>query len=457
MLLVAVPATLVFHWLGIGWPGAILLGSAAAFSSTVLVFKTLAEVGQTSTPQGRRAVGILLFQDMALVPLLLIAPMVTGDEPPGANEFFRLAMVSTLFVAAVLFLRRAIGNWLFPWLTAYRSPDLMVLMTVVTLGLTTLAAHAIGLPAALGAFAAGLMFGGNRWSAQIDALVLPFRETFAAVFFIALGLLLDVEEIARWPVQIIGSTVLLIALKAIAAIVALRLTGLPWRTSLGMGVGLAHVGEFAFLLTRVALQEELIAEADYQRFAAVAFLSLVATPLLLRAGLRLADAWEDSDTPANSPTSHRPGLAIVVGVGPVGKQVASYLDTRGIDVAMIDRSPVNLYPFSQFGFHTVAGDATDVAVLKSAHLAEAALLVVCVPADDTALRILQAARAINPTVRVLVRCRFEASVRGLLGQGAELVVSEEQQAYNRLIAHLERDAGSLDVDGLEATDGNGSS
>ena len=438
MLLVAIPSAIVFRMLDVAWPGALILAAAAAFSSTVLVFKALAEVGQASTPHGGRAIGVLLFQDIALVPLLLLTPLLMGDAPPTATQLIRLAATATLFVVMVIVARQVMRGWLMRRITAQRSPDVIVLMTVVVLGAATLAAYSAGLPPAIGAFAAGLLCGGNRWSSQIDALVLPFRETFAAVFFVSLGLLLDVWQAMQWPLQILASGMALIALKTVAAAVALRLTGLGWRASLGMGLGLSQIGEFAFLLARTARDSQLIADADYQRLASVALLSLIVTPLLLRRGLRWVDVW-DEPSAADGPPRQRPDLAVIIGAGPVGQQVGSYLETLGVEVAIVDRSPVNLYPFSQMGMHTVAGDATDPAVLQSAHLPDAGLVVVCVSADEAASAIVEQTKRLHPAARVLVRCRFQSSVRSLQRKGAELVVSEEEQAYAKLIGYLQRD------------------
>lgn len=441
MGLVALPVFFLCRWLGLAWTGAAMLAAAASFSSTVLVFKTLAEMGEAATPHGRRAIGILLFQDMALVPLLLAAPLLTGDAARGPRELLVLAISSVAFVAAVILLRLVLARWLVPLLTGYRSPDLVVLLTLVVLGLTTLGASLAGLPAALGAFAAGLCFGGNRWSPQVDALVLPFRETFAAVFFVGLGLLIDVGLLVTMPLGLLGMAVGLVAIKAAAAWVAVRLTGLRARAALGVGMGLAHVGEFAFFLGQVALQEELIQKTDYQQFAAVAFLTLLVTPPLLRAGLRLVGSWEEQLEEQKAITSDEPPCekATVIGAGPVGKQVASYLEIRGFEVSMVDRSPVNLYPYSQAGLHTVAGDATDPVILRSAGADCATVVVVCVSSDEAAEQIVRRVRDINPGARLLVRCRFMVSVKKLKMLGAAFVVSEEQQAYTRLIAELERE------------------
>lgn len=437
MLLVALPVALVCHLAGMAPAASVLLGSAIAFSSTVVVFKALGELGQASTPHGRRAIGILLFQDMALVPLLLVAPLLAGDAAPDTRSLLRLAAGSLAFIGAVVLLRTVVARWVTPRLTALRSPDGVVLLAVASLGGMAWFAHTLGLPAALGAFAAGLLYGGSRHSAQVDALVLPFRETFAAVFFVSLGLLLDGGVDLRWfAPALVG----LIVLKAVAAATALAVTGLRPRAALGMGIGLAHVGEFAFFLGRFATEAGVVSAEAYQRMTSLALATLLVTPPLLRLGMRWTDASDETASSEQTFTS-RPSSAVVIGVGPVGKQVASFLETRGVDVAMVDRSPVNLYPFSQLGFHTAAGDAGSPDVLRAARTHEAGLVVVCVPADVDALRIVKTVRGLNRGAPIVVRCRYQSNCPTLRRAGAKLVVSEEQQTYERLIADLEQRLG----------------
>ena len=361
MLLVAVPVAISLVVTGAPWQSAILIASAVAFSSTVLVFRTLSEYGQTQKPHGRRAIGILLFQDAALVPLLLMVPLLTGgDNVAGPIQLLILGLTSLAFIIAVIGLRYLLAEWVIPLFANFRSSELVVLFTLVSLGGVTLAAYAVGLPPGVGAFAAGLIFNGNRWSHQIDALVLPLRETFAAVFFVGLGLIFDPQLIWREPALLLLLLPGMILLKALAAAVALRLTGLPTRTSIGMGIGLAHVGEFAFVLVLLGVDSGVLTEIDYQRVVAIAVGSLVLTPALMKAGLRLIrlDAVE-----FESPTDRRTHLtgrqqAVVIGAGPIGCALASQLETSGMDVCLIDLSPINLHAFAQEGFRTVSGDAT---------------------------------------------------------------------------------------------------
>ena len=176
MLLVAAPVTALLLVMQFDFRTSLLLGTAVSFSSTVLVFKTLAEWGRTSTKEGHHAIGILLFQDIALIPLLLVIPLFAVGDAPGLYDYSVLFLVSVSFVASVVGVRAILSKWLIPHLISYRSPELVALAAIVVLGLVTFTAYRLGLPPAVGAFAAGLMLSGNRWTAQFDALVMPFER-----------------------------------------------------------------------------------------------------------------------------------------------------------------------------------------------------------------------------------------------------------------------------------------
>ncbi len=355
MLLVAGPVAVALWLRGMSPPAIVLLAATAAFSSTVVVFRILSEVGQTATPHGERSVAVLLFQDAALVPLLLAIPLLTGGENVSATDVALLGLWSVILIVGVIALRYIVSQWATPWLARLRSPELVLLFALVILGVVTFAAHRMKLPAALGAFAAGLIFNGNRLTAQVDALILPFRQTFAAIFFVSLGLLLQPGIFAATAVSILLTTLAVLVVKAIAAAVALRLTGLPWKAAAGMGLGLAHLGEFSLVLGLTAVDAGIVDQGDYQQLLCVALATLILTPFLLRWGLR----WIEPE-PAHAPPPQLNGLsprtALVIGAGMIGRQVTSQLETFGCDVCLIDLSPVNLHPFAVQGFHTIAGD-----------------------------------------------------------------------------------------------------
>ena len=433
MGLVIAPVSFLLNLFGYSWQTSLLLASAFAFSSTVLVFKTLSDWGRSSSASGRRAIGILLFQDAALIPLLLVIPLLSGENDQiKSAEVIQLFLTSFLFVGSVIFMRWLLSRWVIPTLASFRSPDSVVLASVVLLGGVTMAAFQFGLPPAVGAFAAGLMLSGTRWTAQIDALVLPFRETFAAVFFVSLGMLLDPQTVFGQPVVFVTSLIVLIALKAIAATIALRLTALSWKSSFHMGLGLAHVGEFAFALVTIASQAGLVTAPQAQQFVGVSLLSLMISPLLL------SRAMKQTDAPSQATETRRENLAIesrsalVVGLGPIGRQLASQLETAGYDVCLIDRSPLNLQQFAQQGFRTIVGDASESDVLERAEIRHTGITIISIAIDTDALSIVRQLRRLNRDGEIFVRCRFQSNVRLFKKLGASFVVSEETQALDAL-------------------------
>lgn len=449
MMLVAVPTAVVAAMLQVPWRSAVLLGSAAAFSSTVLVFKALEEWGQATGPHGRRAIAILLYQDTAVVPMVLLAPLLAGQSRgPDLVAFGLLAAKSLGFLVAI-----PVGRWLtvrllVPWLSRLRSVELLVLFTVSVLGSATLAAYYLGLPPMIGAFGAGLMLNGNRLTPQIDSVILPFRETFAAVFFVSLGTLIRFDALVASPLTCLAALVAVLVLKTSAATIALRVARLPWKSALGMGLGLAQIGEFAFVLLMVGLSQGIIEPEGYDLMMFIAVISLIVTPQLLKIGLRLAEQssaveHEIAIRPASSHDRIR--RAAVIGVGPVGSQIASQLETIGYDVCLVDLSPLNLHPFAQQGFRTIVGDGSDRSVLRRADVPGCSLVAITMPADRSAIQAVSAVRRLNPTVTMLVRCRFQASASKLRGAGATYVFSDEAEVAGRFMAYLQHLSGNLET------------
>lgn len=466
MLLVAAPIFMILMNVGLSWQASALLSAAIAFSSTVLVFKALSETGQSERSHGRSAIGILLFQDAALIPLLLIVPLLTthapaavtatavdtaeavnpdGEYSSGILGYVMTAAVSVMFMIAIVGLRYVLGKWLIPLMARLRSPEMVTLFTVVSLGGVTLGAHAVGLPPTVGAFAAGLIFNGNRWTRQIDSLVLPFRETFSAIFFVGLGLIFQPKAVLSEPFTFLAMLAGVILIKTIAAGIAFRFTGLPTRKAFGMGLGLAHIGEFAFVLLLQGLESGVVSELNYQRLISVAIGSLILTPPLMRLGLRFVHQEEEESL--ESETTIQPissDKATVIGAGPTGRQMASQLETYGHDVCLVDLSPINLHPFALEGFRTVAGDATRSQTLEFANAYDSVVIAICIPSDDVAFRIARAIRKRNQNGTLIVRCRYQASVKRLQRAGADCVVSEENEAALALMRVTERVGATSD-------------
>lgn len=442
MLLVALPIVFGSHLLGFPWRSAILIGSAVGLSSTVLVFKALEEWGQVGTGHGRRAIGILLFQDVTLVPLMLLVPMLTGSgEQPGWQEWVWLAIESALFVAAVLALRATIGRWIVPHLADLRSVELLLLFALIVLGGASLAAYVAGFPPALGALAAGVALNGNRLSGQFDALILPYRETFAAVFFVSLGTLMHFDVLADGPLTVLSGLGGVLILKTAAAALTLRLLGATWKIAWAVGLGMSQLGELSFVLLSEGVARDVISPVVYNRTLFIALGTLILTPQLLKTGLRWAEEHEtDHSQSAAVPHSNMPPVerALVVGLGPIGGQVASQLEIRGHDVCLIDLSPVNLHPYTQQGFRTIAGDGSDPEILHRADVDRCRLAVVTVPNDDAARHVVAAIRLLSPACTIIVRCRYQANASPIRRAGATTVISEEAEAGGAILRLLEQ-------------------
>ncbi|MBL4886330.1 MAG: cation:proton antiporter [Planctomycetaceae bacterium] len=440
MVLVAVPLIITCLAFGLSWNAAVLAGSAGALSSTVLVFKALAEWGQVATPHGRRAISILLFQDVALVPLMLLVPLLTNTgEPPSLTTYVVLAGKTLVFVTAVILVRQVISRWVVTTLIQLRSVELVTLFSLSLLGGVCWGAYWLGLPPAIGALAAGVMISGSRLSKQIDSIILPFRESFAAVFFVTLGTLLHPMDFFDEPLLLTAGIAGILILKMAAATFALKLSGLRWTAAMGMGLGLAQLGEFSFLVLAEGVGQGIISSNDYNRMLFIAIGTLILTPPLLKFGLRWTGETLDErdDTEHTQDSSNPIQHALVIGIGLIGRQLALRLEIMGIDVCLVDLSPINLHPFAQQGFHTVTGDARDPKVLERAHAARCSFVVVSVPDDDMANRIVRSLREQNQTAAILVRCRYQSNIQLALKAGATDVVSEEAEASGALLRHCE--------------------
>ncbi len=438
MMLVALPVACFGIAAGLPWEPSMFLGLSIALSSTILVFKSLAEYGQTASPGGRRSLAILLFQDMAIVPILLLVPLLTGQTSERSIvDYIFMAINSTFLIATIPVLRKILQLWISPFLSRQRSPELIVLFVLSLLGVLTAVTYKAGLPPSLGAFACGLVLNGNRLTGQIDALVLPFRETFAAIFFVSLGMLFNPKIIMHAPLFAAGAFVSILLIKSTAGCIAARLTGLAWRPSFGIGLGLSQIGEFAFILAFAGLQAGVILKSHYDFLLVFAIGSLVLTPILLKTGFRLMAYETSSGSFSESPTAELMQndlpSALIVGIGHIGKQISLHLETRGFLVCAVDLSPVNLHPLSLQGIASITGDARDPETLERARAETAQLVIVCVPDDIMAVDIVKSIRSCNPDCTILVRCRYHLTAEELNKFGADIIITEETATAKALL------------------------
>ncbi len=440
----------IVHFFGLTWTAGLVLGCVVSLSSTALVYRSMQDAGQADSKRAQATLGLLIFQDLALVPMLLLLPRLFGSESGDpsdywfGNSWLDMGSKSAIFCALVVFSKILNAKYLTPKLAALHSNDLVILFAIVVLLGMCAAAQALGLTPALGALAAGVALGENRLTRQIDALVLPFREAFSAIFFISLGMLMDFSFVCERPVLCIFSLIAAISLKWLCSATALRVCGMDWRGAAAYGLSISQVGELAFMLMTVAYAAGALPETAYQTTLFVSVASLVITPNMVNLSLtklfgmkpepRESVKADSAISPElRAAINSKNGHSIIVGVGHIGGQLAEELTRRGKSVCLVDFNPVNLHPFAQLGLETVAGDGADEDVLQAAGIGRAELILVTVPRDDLALNVVRACRQLNPTAVILSRSRYRLNIQPLKRAGAETVLCEENNICDALV------------------------
>ena len=436
------------------WAAGVALGSVVALSSTALVYRSMEDLGQADSKRAQATLGLLIFQDIALVPLLLVLPRVLAPDSAGDeslwtnNPWLDMVIKSALFCAVVVFLKIANIRWIIPKLANVQSNDMVVLYAVLVLLGMCVVAILLGLTPALGALAAGVALGENRLTHQIDALVMPFRETFSAIFFISLGMMTNFPYVFRNPVVCILALAGAVVFKAFCASLALRACGMDSRGALAYGTSVSQIGELAFMILTLAFTNNAIDQTTYDTMLFVSVGSLVLTPnmvkiALTKFGMKPEEPEVKTSVDALSPDLRRAiseatGHAVVVGAGHIGKRVADELIALGASVCLIDFNPVNLHPFSQNGVPTVIGDGADQNVLREAGALQANVVIVTVPRDDLAINVVKAARDICPTIPIAARARYSLNAPLLKRVGATRVLCEEERVADELVDILDR-------------------
>ncbi len=268
----------------LGWPfkQAVLFGFLLTLSSTAIVLKTYSDRLEVDTPHGRAGVGILLFQDLCIVPMMLMVPILSGREGASVANIALKLGTAVAAVAIIIFTSRTVVPFLLGHIVRLRSQEVFIIFVVlVSFGTSWLTAH-FGLSLALGAFIAGVVLSESEYSHQIMADILPFRDVFNSIFFVSIGMLLSTGFfIANLP-MVLTWFVGLVIIKAVIIIAAVLLLSYPVRIATMTAVGLAQIGEFSFILAKTATSQNLLSDSDYQRFLASAILSMVATPFLIK-------------------------------------------------------------------------------------------------------------------------------------------------------------------------------
>ncbi len=436
----------------LGAPGrsAVFVGFVLAVSSTAIVLRVLESRGEIDAPHGRLTLGILVFQDLSVVPMLLLLPLLASTEGDAWAPVTAL-MTAIGVLAMVLVAARLVVPRLLDWVARTRQRDLFALaVVVVSLG-TAWSVSAVGVSLALGAFLAGLVVSGSAYRTQALAELIPFREVLTSVFFVSVGMLLDPVVIAERAGPIATLLIMILAGKFTIVLLTGVLLRWPLRATVRAGAALAQVGEFAFVLLGAARDTSLYDPILAADLNAAAILSMMITPMVLALGPRVAAGVErlgplarllDVRTPEGDERATKlAGHVIIAGYGIAGQELALALEGCGVPYAIVDLNPANVRAAEARGEPAYFGDVTSPEVLRMLRVGEARVLVIVVNDPQAAVSALAAIRRVTPDLPIVVRARYVLDGEPLLRAGANEVVLGELEAAAEVTARVLKRCG----------------
>src|SRR5687768_14823774 len=331
VILTTLLVTGIANLLGRSLNQAIFFGFLFALSSTAIVLKTYIDRAEVDAPHGRAGVGILLFQDLSIVPMMLLIPILSGRNAGSTSQILTTFATAIIAIAVIYLATRRVVPYLLHHIVRLRSPEVFISSVVLICLGTSFVIAQFGLSLALGAFIAGMVLSESEYNHQIIADILPFRDVFNSLFFISIGMLLSLGALASNIFAVILLVAALIAVKALIVLAVVRTLGYSLRIATMTAIGLSQIGEFSFILAKTGVAEGLLRGLSYQRFLAASIVSMIATPFLIKAAPRIGYAVQSLfGSSALEPTvaSYQPedgemnGHVIIVGYGFNGRNLA---------------------------------------------------------------------------------------------------------------------------------------
>jgi len=421
-------------------PGqAIFFGFLVALSSTAIVLRILQQRAEMNSPHGRVSLSILIFQDLIIVPMMLLMPYLSGKSPALGSSLLYLTLQGGGLILLVFFLARKIVPRILRLIVGTRSRELFLLTTLALCLSIAWLTSSMGLSLSLGAFMAGLIMSESEYSLSALEGILPFRDVFTSIFFISVGMLLNVQFLLDNPLLVAGVTFSVLLLKALLAGLAAFILGYPLRPAILVGLALCQVGEFSFVLAKTGLGFGLLSPDTYQLFLSASILTMALTPLLIAISPQAADrilrlplpslmrkrSFErEMEQVCHAGCDLRDHI-VIIGFGVGGRHLARAAKTAGIPYTILEMNPDTVRTASAAGEPIAYGDATQPAVLEHAGIQHARVVVVVVSDPAAIRRITDTVHRVKPSIHIIVRTRFVSEVEPLRALGANDVIPEE--------------------------------
>jgi len=417
---------------------AVLIGFLISLSSTAVVLKLLQERRESDTPHGRTTLGILIFQDVVAVPMMLIIPLLAGTAASSGQSILGTLVTGVAVVALVLVAAARIVPWTLHEIARTRSRELFSLTVVVLCFSVALFTSWVGLSPALGAFLAGLIIADSEYSHEALGNIFPFRDIFTSLFFVSVGMLLDASFVLSHLPLVLLVTTIVVILKALFALVAVLAVGLSLRTAILTAFGLAQVGEFSFVLAKSGLEAGVLQTETYQLFLSVSILSMTLVPLMLRFApaaahslhrlplpARIRNGWYMFSSARDEVRGVNHDHLLIVGFGVNGQHLARAAETARIPWVALEMNPETVRAERAAGRPVFFADASREEVLHLHGITHARVIVVAISDDPSTRRIIALARRLNPAIYIIARTGDMRDTAALYAQGANEVIPEE--------------------------------
>ncbi|MCP4752647.1 MAG: potassium transporter KefB, partial [Proteobacteria bacterium] len=413
----------------------IFIGFLVSLSSTAIVLKLVQQRAEVDSPHGQATLGILIFQDIIIVPMILLTPMLAGTSV-GTTESVLFLFAKGIGIIVLVIIS---AKWIVPQvlyhITRTRDQELFLLsIVIICLSIAWLTSSA-GLSLALGAFLAGLIISESEYSHQAIGNMLPFRDVFTSFFFVSIGMLLDIAFFIQQPTTIVLIALAVLAVKSLIAAFAAVLLGFPLRTSILVGLALGQVGEFSFILSRTGIEHNLLSGELYQIFLAFSVLTMAATPFIINLAPRIADVVLKIPLPQKLKNGFSPvpeievpsqkDYLLIVGYGVNGRNLARAAGMVDIPYIIVEMNPETVRSEQAKGETIYYGDASQEAVLRHVNIKNAKIAVVAINDPPATRRITETIRRFNPKVHLIVRTRYLQEMKQLHDLGADDIIPEE--------------------------------
>ncbi len=428
LLITIVICTIIFSALGIGFNQAIFFSLLVSLSSTAIVLKILSDKDELEAPHGKISIGILIFQDLAIVPMFLLLPLLSGFGELSGSDITIKILIAFGVIAGLLLLARFLMPLIVYQLANIRSREAFTIGVILLLLGTAYITHSFGLSFALGAFIAGLILSESDYNHQVVSDIIPLRDSFNSIFFVSIGLLLNIQYVVNNLLLISGLTLGIILVKTIVIVVIILFMKYPVRVAVIAGIGLAQIGEFSFVLAQAGLNFKLIGDDYYNGFLASTIFSMILTPLLIKLSPFIAgktSALEKNTKLNQSELENLHAHVIIAGFGINGSNLARVLKETGIKYIVTELNPETVKREKAKGEKIIYGDISKVEVLQAVKIEKASIIVYAISDPAVTKMSLKLAKKLNPHIYALVRTRYVNEIDELRKLGADDVIPEE--------------------------------